>query len=145
MNNEELIKRLKSCVFTVISPELAGSAATAIQLLTERLAAYEDTGLTPQKIEQMKARIPLHQWVDESSDNMSIFGVPVSKIMEWAETEKNSIRTLNDIANAVEEKMTYMCGCRNCIETIKMIIKDDVKPFESQCKNCKLECDAKSI
>lgn len=61
MNYEELIKQLKSCVFTVIYPELAGSAATAIQLLTERLAAYEDTGLTPQEIEQMKARMPLHQ------------------------------------------------------------------------------------
>ena len=50
-----------------------------------------------------------------------------------------------EIANAVEEKMTYMCGCRNCIEKVTMIIKDEVKPFESQCKNCKLECDARSI
>lgn len=35
-NYEALVKQLKSSVFTVISPELAGSAATAIQLLTER-------------------------------------------------------------------------------------------------------------
>lgn len=55
----------------------------------ERLAAYEDTGLTPQEIEQMKARMPLHQWSGESPDKMSIFGVSVKKIMEWAEVEKN--------------------------------------------------------
>lgn len=47
------------------------------------------------------------------------------------------------IANAVEDKMAYMCGCRNCIEKITMIIKGDVKPFKSQCKNCGLECDAR--
>lgn len=50
----------------------------------------------------------------------------------------------NRIANEVEDKMTYMCGCRNCIEKVTAIIKDDVKPFESQCKNCGLECDARS-
>ena len=50
-----------------------------------------------------------------------------------------------EIASAVEDKMTYMCGCRNCIEKITMIIKGDVKPFESQCKNCGLECDARII
>ena len=109
-----------------------------------RLAEYEDTGLTPQEIEQMKARMPLHQWAGESPDKMSIFGVPVKKIMEWAEEEKHSIRDLNDIANSVEEKMMYMCGCRNCIEKVKMIIKGEVKPIENQCKYCKLECDARS-
>lgn len=88
MNYEELIKQLKSCVFTVIYPELAGSAATAIQLLTERLAAYEDTGLTPQEIEQMKARMPLHQWAGESPEKMSIFGVSVSRIIELTKAEK---------------------------------------------------------
>ena len=53
-------------------------------------------------------------------------------------------RTLVDIANEVEEKMTYMCGCRNCIEQIKMIIKGEVKPIENQCKYCKVACDARS-
>lgn len=74
---------------------------------------------------------------------MSIFGVPVKKIIEWAEEERHSIRDLNDIANLVEEKMMYMCGCRNCIEKVKMIIKGEVKPIENQCKYCKLECDAR--
>lgn len=56
----------------------------------KRLAEYEDTGLTPQEIEQMKARMPLHQWAGESVDKISIFGVPVKKIMEWTEAEKQS-------------------------------------------------------
>ena len=58
-----------------------------------KLKEYEDTGLTPQEIEQMKARMPLHQWAGESPDEMSIFGVSVKKIMEWAEAE---MRLTND-------------------------------------------------
>ena len=50
-----------------------------------------------------------------------------------------------EIANEVKDKMTSMCGCRNCIESVTRIIKDDNNPFDSQCNNCKLECDAKSI
>ena len=42
INYKELVRQLKACVFTVIYPELAGNAATAIQLLSERLAKYED-------------------------------------------------------------------------------------------------------
>lgn len=53
-----------------------------------KLAEYEDTGLTPQEIEQMKARMPLHQWAGESPDKMSIFGVTVSKIIELTKAEK---------------------------------------------------------
>ena len=71
-----------------------------------RLAEYEDTGLTPQEIEQMKARMPLHQWAGESPDKMSIFGVTVSKIMELANAEKEGrlvILTVQDIH-----------PCRNC-------------------------------
>lgn len=71
-----------------------------------RLAEYEDTGLTPQEIEQMKARMPLHQWAGESPDKMSIFGVTVSKIMELAKAEKEGrlvILTVQDIH-----------PCRNC-------------------------------
>lgn len=71
-----------------------------------RLAEYEDTGLTPQEIEQMKARMPLHQWAGESLDKMSIFGVAVSKIMELAKAEKEGklvILTVQDIH-----------PCRNC-------------------------------
>lgn len=65
-----------------------------------KLKEYEDTGLTPQEIEQMKAKMPLHQWAGESPDKMSIFGVSVAKIMELVEAEKNNIRTINDIVNA---------------------------------------------
>ena len=71
-----------------------------------RLVEYEDTGLTPQEIEQMKARMPLHQWAGESPDKMSIFGVTVSKIMELAKAEKEGrlvIFTIQDIH-----------PCRNC-------------------------------
>lgn len=118
----------------------SGDSGKAIR----KLAAYEDTGLTPQEIEQMKARMPLHQWAGESVDKISIFGVPVKKIIEWAEAEKNNRIVLNDIANQVEDKMTYMCGCRNCIEKVKMIIKGEIKSIESQCKYCKIECDARS-
>lgn len=50
----------------------------------------------------------------------------------------------NRIADEVEDKMMYMCGCRNCIEKVKMIIKDEVKLIENQCKYCKIECDARS-
>lgn len=52
------------------------------------LAEYENTGLTPQEIEQMKARMPLHQWAGESPDKMSIFGVPVSRIIELTKADK---------------------------------------------------------
>lgn len=48
-----------------------------------------------------------------------------------------------EIADAVEEKMTYMCGCLNCIKKITQIIRDDVKPFDNQCDNCKIECKVK--
>lgn len=44
--------------------------------------------------------------------------------------------SLDEIAEAVDEKMTYMCGCRNCIEKVKIIIRNDVKPIENQCAIC---------
>lgn len=71
-----------------------------------KLAEYENTGLTPQEIEQMKARMPLRYWAGESPDKMSIFGVTVSKIMELAKAEKEgrlAILTVQDIH-----------PCRNC-------------------------------
>ena len=57
----------------------------------DKLAEYEDTGLTPQEIEQMKARMPLHQWAGESPDKMSIFGVSVAKIIELTKTYKQGL------------------------------------------------------
>lgn len=46
----------------------------------------------------------------------------------------------SELANSVTEKMTYMCGCRNCITTVEQIILNDRKPFDSQCDDCDL-CD----
>lgn len=71
-----------------------------------RLAEYEDTGLTPQEIEQMKARMPLHQWAGESPEKMSIFGVTVSKIMELAKAEKEGRLVVLSIEDVYP--------CRNC-------------------------------
>lgn len=53
-----------------------------------KLAAYEDTGLTSQEIEHMKTRMPLRYWAGENPDKMSIFGVSVSRIMELTKAEK---------------------------------------------------------
>lgn len=63
----ELVRQLKSCVFTVVWPELAGNAATAIQLLDDRLAAYENTGLEPEEIRELlnDTTGPLHRKLGE--------------------------------------------------------------------------------
>lgn len=56
MDYDNIIKQLKSCVFTTINPELAGTAATAIQLLMEErdaavhaLSLYSDCKTCTQK------------------------------------------------------------------------------------------------
>lgn len=72
----------------ILKPYMRYDDEKVKKTLLNRLASYEDTGLTPQEIEQMKARMPLHQWAGESPDKMSIFGVPVSKIIEWANADK---------------------------------------------------------
>lgn len=89
-----------------------------------RLAEYENTGLTPQDIEQMKARMPLHQWAGESPDKMSIFGVTVSKIMELAKAEKEGrlvILTIQDIHPCKNCDVGWGSisseGCYSCEET----------------------------
>lgn len=95
----------------------------------ERLAAYEDTGLTPQEIEQMKARMPLHQWSGESPDKMSIFGVTVSKIMELAKAEKEGrlvILTIQDIH-----------PCRNCGVGLGSISSEGCHSCEETCVRLK--------
>jgi translation initiation factor 2B subunit (eIF-2B alpha/beta/delta family) len=43
---------------------------------------------------------------------------------------------IQDIADSVKDKMTYMCGCKNCIEKVQSIIKDEIKPTDSQCDKC---------
>lgn len=57
--------------------------------VSKLLYEYENTGLTPQEIEQMKARMPLRYWTGESPEKMSIFGVSVSKIIELVKVEKD--------------------------------------------------------
>lgn len=88
------------------------------------LAEYENTGLTPKDIEQMKARMPLHQWAGESPDKMSIFGVTVSKIMELAKAEKEGrlvILTIQDIHPCKNCDVGWGSisseGCYSCKET----------------------------
>ena len=58
--------------------------------------------------------------------------------------EEKELAYTDVLANRVEEKMEYMCGCRNCIENVKMIITDQVKPFKNYCAECKIDCDHRS-
>ena len=45
---------------------------------------------------------------------------------------------INEVADKVEDKMTYMSGCQNLIQTVKKIILGDKTPSESLCDNCGL-------
>ena len=67
-NYKDLIRQLKSCVFTTISPELAGSAATVIQLLTEQISDYkENSMILPQTIGNITFynKADLFEWIEE--------------------------------------------------------------------------------
>lgn len=85
----------------------------------KRLAEYEDTGLTPQEIEQMKARMPLHQWAGESSEKMSIlvflFQKKKKKIIAWANANKQGRLVIYD-----EEAMLAMAKANAKIEEDKL-------------------------
>ena len=61
------------------------------------------------------------------------------------EVYRVSTTSREELAEAVEEKMTYMCGCLNCIEKVKMIILDNVVPSNSKCFECAMreECQKK--
>lgn len=107
------------------------------------LAEYEDTGLTPQEIEQMKARMPLHQWAGESPEKMSIFGVPVKKIMEWVEAERHGKLvalsckegdTIYRIRKFCEENTGYKEFYRPSVE-----FENDCEYFEPAC--CTGDCE----
>ena len=78
------------------------------------------------------------RWYDTIYDMYLDEFEDVENIDEIENVEITSIR--KQIANEVEEKMIHMCGCRNCIEKIKMIIIGDVKPIKNQCEDCQLEC-----
>lgn len=91
------------------------------------LAEYEDTGLTPQEIEQMKARMPLHKWAGESPEKMSIFGVSVKKIMEWAEAEKQGRLVIYD-----EETVLAMAKANAKVEEDKLELLRIIKKLSNQ-------------
>ena len=58
----------------------------------DRLAEYEDTGLSPEKIEHMKARLPLRVWLSETPDEMSIFSCcTVARVMELAKADRQGL------------------------------------------------------
>lgn len=48
-------------------------------------------------------------------------------------------RTRDKIADEVALKMTYMCGCRNCIEKVRSIILDDLVSPDNQCEVCPIQ------
>ena len=99
----------------------------------ETLAVYEDTGLTPQEIEQMKARMPLHQWAGESADKMSIFGVAVSRLMELAKADKEgrlAIFSIEDIH-----------PCRGCNNGWGTISSEGCTTCEETCVRLKEYCE----
>lgn len=56
---------------------------------------------------------------------------------QQAEIEKLKAH-INEVADKVEDKMTYMSGCQNLIQTVKKIILGDKTPTESLCDNCGL-------
>lgn len=91
------------------------------------LAEYEDTGLTPQEIEQMKARMPLHKWAGESPEKISIFGVSVKKIMEWAEAEKQGRLVIYD-----EETVLAMAKANAKVEEDKLELLRIIKKISNQ-------------
>lgn len=58
----------------------------------DRLKEYEDTGLSPEKIEHMKARLPLRVWLSETPEKMSIFSCcTVARIMELAKADSQGL------------------------------------------------------
>lgn len=73
----------------ILEPYMRYDEESTKKKILNRLAEYEETGLTPQEIEQMKARLPLKCWAGESPDKMSIFGVSVAKIIELTNAEKH--------------------------------------------------------
>lgn len=102
-----------------------------------RLAEYEDTGLTPQDIEQMKARMPLHQWAGESTDKMSIFNTPVKKIIELVNLDKNGkfVVLPCKIGDTVYQPSYKFTKCTAY----------DYAPryaHDSECEGCESECDS---
>ena len=88
------------------------------------LKSYKNTGLSPEEIEQMKARMPLHQWAGESVDKMSIFGVTVSRIIELTKADKEGrlvVLSIEDIHPCRHCNTGWGSisseGCQSCEDT----------------------------
>lgn len=101
-----------------------GDNTDTIHAIIKLLAEYEDTGLTPQEVEQMKARMPLHQWAGENPEKMSIFGVPVSRIIELTKADKDGRLTVFSVEDIHPCRgcntgwgAASSTGCTTCEET----------------------------
>lgn len=101
------------------------------------LAGYEDTGLTPQDIEQMKARMPLHQWAGESPDKMSIFNAPVKKIIELVNLDKKDRLAILPckIGDTVYQPSYKFTKCTAYDYAPKYA-------HDIECEGCDTECDS---
>lgn len=138
MEIKEAIKRIeehKQIHFAKKYPR-AIKITEALDMAIEKLnllAEYEDTGLTPQEIEQMKARMPLHQWAGESPEKMSIFGISVKKIMELVEAEKQD----RLLVLPCKEGTTIYQTCYKCICTLGHTYLHNTCHSPIECRKCK--------
>lgn len=68
----------------------------------------------------------------------AMWGAAMASIIITTDTTKFGVsgQSREELAEEVEEKMMYMCGCLNCIEKIKMIILGKVVPYDSKCSEC---------
>ena len=89
----------------------------------------------------MDSEIHLAEYVD--SDYCSNVNLEIIKsVLDLITRQRAEIERLkahiNEVADKVEDKMTYMSGCQNLIQTVKKIILGDKTPSESLCDNCGL-------
>ena len=66
----------------------------------------------------------------------AMWGMAIASMLISNEPTKFYLPNLYQLAEEIDDKMTCMCGCRNCIETIKGIIRDDNVPVRNQCDKC---------
>lgn len=57
-------------------------------------------------------------------------------IDESGDIFKDEFDSREGLAEQVTEKMEYMCGCLNCINTVSSLINKDFKPRVSSCEDC---------
>lgn len=66
-------------------------------------------------------------------ENMGVSKYIISTIDK---EERFHVLDIDEIAAGVEEKMTYMCGCLNCIDRVTAIITNDNRAVKSHCNEC---------